>query len=209
MNTLTRLGLPLLVVAPMVLFTAPARAQEDAAAKPPQAERESAPAASEAAGADGGKEAEKDAAASRPDDFDRTPEDCVQLTSIRQTKIVDDRTILFYMRSGGKIYRNSLPRECPELAREDRFSYKTSMSRLCNVDLITVLQQFGPDLRDGFTCKLGNFIPISREEAEDLLLAKDDLGRTRNGIKSKPAKVPDEKKDSAAEAPKPAEDAPR
>jgi hypothetical protein len=74
--------------------------------------------------------------------------------------------------------------------RENRISYKTSTNRLCDVDLITVLEQFGAGLRPGFTCPLGDFIPITQEEAEDLLVAKEDLGRKRRAIKSKPAELP-------------------
>ena len=35
---------------------------------------------------------------------------------------------------------------CPNLAREDRFSYKTTMNQLCSIDLITVLEQYGARL---------------------------------------------------------------
>ncbi len=55
---------------------------------------------------------------------------CVSLRTVRRTTIVDDRNVLFYMR-GGDVYHNILPRACNGLAREDRFSYKTSLGRLC------------------------------------------------------------------------------
>ena len=55
--------------------------------------------------------------------IDRTPEDCVSLSRVSRTKVIDDNTILFYMR-GRRIYRNILDRECPGLEREGRFTYR-------------------------------------------------------------------------------------
>ena len=76
------------------------------------------------------------AADSKADNFDRTPTDCVTLSNVRETVVIDDSTILFYMRGGAKMtYRNTLPHTCPNLARENRFSYKTTMNRLCNIAL--------------------------------------------------------------------------
>jgi hypothetical protein len=143
-------------------------------------------------------------AAARADDVDRTPRDCLILSDIRQTVVIDDQTILFYMRGGKKnVYRNYLAHQCPNLAREGRFAYKTPINRLCNVDLITVLEQFGPQLGPGFTCRLGDFYPMTYEEAEILRKEKDHPdGPHGNAIKSKPAEVPPEKTGAAA-APSP------
>lgn len=109
----------------------------------------------------------------RPDDIDPTlePEECLSLGAIRRTEIADDQNILFYA-SGGKIYRNYLPRKCRGLRRADSFMYKTSLSRLCNVDTITVLDDLGFGFNQGRTCGLGKFYPISEEEA-DILLDKE------------------------------------
>ena len=70
----------------------------------------------------------------------------------------DDRTIDFYMQ-GGKVYRNTLPQDCPELGFEERFGYETSIDRLCNVDIIHVLHDSPPIA--GAACGLGTFQPIS------------------------------------------------
>jgi hypothetical protein len=77
----------------------------------------------------------------------------------------------------------------PNLARENRFSYKVTMNRLCDSDLITVLEQYGVGLREGFTCRLGMFYPIPYEEAELLRKEHDKPDSTRGGIKTKPAEV--------------------
>jgi hypothetical protein len=126
----------------------------------------------------------------KADDFDRTPQDCITLSNIRQTAVIDDSTILFFMYGGSKTtYRNVLPHECPNLARENRFGYKTTMNRLCDIDLITVLEQYGVGLRDGFTCRLGKFYPLPYEEAELLRKEHDKPNSTRGRIKTKPAEV--------------------
>jgi hypothetical protein len=54
--------------------------------------------------------------------FDRTPEDCIIVSNIDQTEAIDDHTIIFEMR-GRRVYRNTLPRECPGLERENRIGF--------------------------------------------------------------------------------------
>jgi hypothetical protein len=85
------------------------------------------------------------------------PVDCVQLRSIQSTSVHGDSTIDFHM-GGGKVYRNTLPNSCPSLGFEERFLYKTSLSQLCSVDIITVLQS--PGLSQGPSCGLGKFQPV-------------------------------------------------
>jgi hypothetical protein len=85
-------------------------------------------------------------------------EDCVQLQSIRETRVRDDRTIDFYMR-GGKVYRNVLPGTCPQLGFEERFAYQTSLAKLCSTDIITVLVT--PNAGRGASCGLGKFQPVT------------------------------------------------
>lgn len=87
------------------------------------------------------------------------PIDCLRLQNIRQTRVIDDRTIDFIMR-GGAVYRNNLPNNCPQLGFERSFSYSTSIAQLCSVDIITVVQQ-GGGLRRGASCGLGKFTPIA------------------------------------------------
>ena len=89
-----------------------------------------------------------------------TVENCVQLQSIRETKVIDDRTIDFYLRDG-RVLRNNLPRSCPQLGFERAFSYATSINQLCSVDIITVVVQSG-GIRRGASCGLGKFSPIEK-----------------------------------------------
>ncbi len=88
--------------------------------------------------------------------------DCVQLRNVRSTRVYGDSTIDFDL-GGGRVYRNTLPNSCPSLGFEERFLYKTSLSQLCSVDIITVLQS--PGLSQGASCGLGKFQPIKLAKA--------------------------------------------
>jgi hypothetical protein len=88
---------------------------------------------------------------------DGKPVSCVPTTSIRSTRVHGDSVIDFHM-LGGKVYRNTLPNSCPSLGFEERFVYSTSISQLCSVDIITVLQS--PILMPGASCGLGQFQPV-------------------------------------------------
>lgn len=90
---------------------------------------------------------------------------CVPLSQIDSTTVLDDKTILFKMRSGTpRYYKNNLPFKCPQLGSEKAFSYKTSTSQLCNVDIVTVLLNFGGHIQDGASCGLGKFEPYTPPE---------------------------------------------
>ncbi len=86
-------------------------------------------------------------------------ESCVQLQNIRESRVIDDKTIDFIMRDG-RVLRNTLPYACPTLGFEKAFSYSTSLSQLCSVDIITVIQQ-GGGIRRGASCGLGQFVPYT------------------------------------------------
>src|SRR5690606_6215645 len=92
---------------------------------------------------------------------------CVSLSRVDRTEVIDDNTILFYMR-GNEIYRNVLPHRCPGLHREQQFMYRVTTSQLCSVDVITVLDNIGGRFMPGASCGLGKFQPISEEAAEEI-----------------------------------------
>jgi len=99
------------------------------------------------------EEAPAAAAATAPDAG--TPEyvgNCVRLHTIRSTKVIDGRTILFEL-NGNRVLVNRLPHNCPGLRFEKRFLYKTSLNQLCSQDIITVLTDIGR----GASCGLGKF----------------------------------------------------
>jgi len=120
--------------------------------------------------------------------LDRTPEDCVVVSNIDETEVIDDQTILVYMR-GKRVFRNYLRRECPGLEREDTFMYQTPSNRLCSGDSITVMERWGGRFTPGFTCRLGDFHPISREEAAAIEL-ENERGPRRDPIVGRPVELP-------------------
>lgn len=95
------------------------------------------------------------------------PQHCISLTSIDRTEVVSDYGILFYMRNGDS-YLNKLPHRCPGLAIEDAFMYRTSIGQLCDLDIISVLDDMGFGFTPGISCGLGMFHPVTDEEAEAL-----------------------------------------
>lgn len=87
--------------------------------------------------------------------------DCISTNRIRNSRVLDDRTIDFEM-DGGVVYRNVLPFSCSGLGFEQRFSYRLSTPQLCSVDIITVLRTGGPGLMPGPSCGLGKFQKMSK-----------------------------------------------
>jgi len=142
------------------LLTAPAWAQSDTA------DTDTAGDSTEATDGDG--------AAALAETIDREPVDCVTANRIRRTEVIDERTIVFYM-GGGRVYRNRLAIDCPRLVREKRFSYDLYTNRLCSTDYITVLEYWGSTLREGPSCGLGQFYPITEEEAEFLSAEPEEM----------------------------------
>lgn len=127
--------------------------------------------------------------------IDRTPERCISTSRLRNTRTVDNETILFYMRDD-KIYQNVLPKECRNLKHSGQLTYGGTV-QLCSTDLITGLDRFGGSLRRSPECRLGEFLPISELEANALLHGTDG---GRDGDESgldrfevKPVESPDEK----------------
>lgn len=92
---------------------------------------------------------------------------CVTLTQIRSVDIIDKRRILFRM-TGDVNYLNELPYECPGLYRDKAIMYRTSLNQLCNVDIITVLDNVGGEFRPGASCGLGAFRPVTEDEIKSL-----------------------------------------
>lgn len=101
---------------------------------------------------------------------------CISVSQIRSTEVLDNQNILFRMR-GGQVYRNFMQRRCPGLGLRDAFSYRPRSSQLCNVDVITVLEDVGLGQNQGANCALGDFYPMTEEEAAAL---KDEIERARD-----------------------------
>ena len=91
-------------------------------------------------------------------------QNCISLGSLSSSTVHDDYTIDFKV--GSKTYRNTLPYQCHSLGFEKAFSYETSMTQLCNTDIIYVLRTGGGRLERGAGCGLGMFVPIEYEKKD-------------------------------------------
>lgn len=99
-------------------------------------------------------------------------EHCVRISNIESIEIVNDRTLVFEMRAGSS-YRNDLPRSCPGLDDNDTLMYRSSVGQLCNIDIVTVLDDWGFGFSPGVSCSLGMFHPVTEQTAEDLAQSSD------------------------------------
>lgn len=123
------------------------------------------------------------------------PQQCISLTQLDRTDIIDDRNILFYMR-GNEIYLNQLPHRCSGLRMADGFSYRRTISRLCKVDLIRPLPRGG--IGGGVSCGLGTFRLITEDEI--LALKEEKPPETDlQGEASEIESIDDDAQDEAAE----------
>lgn len=100
------------------------------------------------------------------------PRRCVRLNRLDRTEVIDNRRIAFFFRNGD-IYLNRLDRECLNLDRGRPFSYRTSNGQICDVDTITIVEDFGFGFSPGATCSLGTFLPVS--EAEIAVLKGEEV----------------------------------
>jgi hypothetical protein len=127
-----------------------------------------------------------------------TAQTCLYMGDVRRTAILDDNNILFYMRNG-TVYQNRLRGTCFMLKSANRFTYGSSaLRRLCLGDLIQVLpdSSFGGAPFPTATCPLGNYLPIDKDVADDLVATsqgkRSKEGRSRQVMKTAPVELPPE-----------------
>ncbi len=97
------------------------------------------------------------------------PRHCLSLIRIKNSYVLDKNSILFKT-VNNEYYVNRLPHACPGLTRTSPIMYRTSLNELCDLDIITVLDNTGFGLLPQASCGLGLFSPVS--EAEALALKK-------------------------------------
>lgn len=114
--------------------------------------------------------AQEDAA--EQDERDLEARHCIRINDIDDIDIVDADTLIFRMR-GNTVYRNDLPYRCPGLRKNDTLMYRSSVGRLCSVDMVTVLEDWGFGFAPGASCGLGMFQPITKQIADEMLRAED------------------------------------
>lgn len=99
------------------------------------------------------------------------PQRCIALSRIDNVDVLDNKRIVFEMVGGG-YYLNELPHACPGLRRDSAIMYRTSLSELCDLDVITVLDSLGGGLRPGASCGLGRFHAMEEDEIEAMRRAE-------------------------------------
>ena len=80
-------------------------------------------------------------------------ESCIRTNEIKNSRIIDAKTILFQMR-GNDYYVNNLPQRCPSLVMDRGFAFENRGSQtLCNSNSITTKTSF---------CMLGRFERVEK-----------------------------------------------
>lgn len=92
---------------------------------------------------------------------------CISLVRIDNIEVLDRQRILFHM-SGREHYLNTLPHPCPSLRRNQPIMYRTSLSNLCSLDSIRVLETHAGGYYPGASCGLGEFTPVTDDEIKAL-----------------------------------------
>jgi hypothetical protein len=81
---------------------------------------------------------------------------CLDVMRIKETRVLDDQTILFEA-YGGAVYICRLPAQCVGLKISGGFSYDTSMGKLCKQDIIGIVDVATDPTNK---CGMGEFILI-------------------------------------------------
>ena len=124
---------------------------------------------------------------------------CIHHPSIKRSKVLNDRNILFVM-NDKTMYNNILPRQCPGMKPNATLSYTYSNnSALCNGSTVTLLQRVGassmttpitipgtnqhiavpaPAFVPTFVCPIGLFVPVTQDEV-DLIIASTKEARAQ------------------------------
>ena len=90
---------------------------------------------------------------------DGAARNCVSVIALHDSEVRDDWTIDFHDH-GKQWYRVTLPQRCNGLGNYRAFKYETSMSELCNTDIITVMEFGGPGGGPRGSCGMGMFQPV-------------------------------------------------
>jgi hypothetical protein len=116
------------------------------------------------------------------------PRSCLPHPTIDRTKILNGKNIVFVTRDE-TIYNNALPKQCPNLNRRSLVNYGIQNGRICAGDRFQVLWENRPgNYLPAALCQLGNFVPISEAELEDLVaMTEQDPERRRRGRSSREA----------------------
>lgn len=100
------------------------------------------------------------------DGADGKPLKCINLMSMGETPVINDRTVLIEMKAGpGKYKRMDLAGPCSGIEYKG-FAHQTGYNELCTSDTLT------PLATPGAVCKIQDISDISDSEAKELLRKK-------------------------------------
>ena len=101
------------------------------------------------------------------------PQNCVSRSQVRNTVVRSDRVIDFEMQ-GGKVFRNTLTRNCPGLGMDRAITYETSIDQLCSPQIVYTLQNIAGRPQRGAGCSLGKFVPVKYDRGAKAETEADD-----------------------------------
>jgi hypothetical protein len=137
-------------------------------------------------------------------DTPRVARECLSHPTIKRTKILNDRNIVFVTRDN-TIYNNQLPRQCPSLKRGSLVRYPIENARLCAGGSFQLLWETSPrNYVPAFVCQLGIFVSITESELEDLTAMTDESRERRPRRRSLREAVTTEQVELAPVEPTPA-----
>lgn len=88
---------------------------------------------------------------------------CIPLHRIRSVEVLDERHVAFRI-SRDQFYLVQMKNRCPGLNRGSKVSYETRGSRVCALDSIRGVIEFGTASRFGPPCSIPGFQEITREQ---------------------------------------------
>lgn len=104
---------------------------------------------------------------------------CLSLWMIDDLDILDNQNIAFRMKNGD-YYLNRLPHACPTLNRTRAIMYRTPLTSLCSMDIITVLENFAGGFQPLDSCGLGKFQPAAKEDIQRMKKVRKSLSTSES-----------------------------
>lgn len=86
------------------------------------------------------------------------PQNCIDTNSNDGPQIIDNRTLIY--RSAGRVWRNTLPDECPSLRDDSILIVEVYGAQLCSDDRFRTVTR-GLSIPSAY-CRLGRFVPYTK-----------------------------------------------
>ena len=90
---------------------------------------------------------------------------CLRLGVYDEVEVIDEERLIF-RGIGGKVWLNQLRQRCIGMRPNDTVLLELRDGRVCNLDTVSTVDKFLFWGRKSASCSLGNFEPISEEQAK-------------------------------------------